>query len=205
MKRRIQFIIISVVTVALLAAFYMFGPQVWGEIVYPLDYQDTIKQYALQWGVRPNFVAAVIFTESHFNPKATSGVGAQGMMQIMPATGRSIAKELGEPNGDLYNPETNIKYGTWYLKGLLAKFDGNSELASAAYNAGVMRASYYRDGTGTLPLETQGFIKKVKSAEAKYDEIYGQWYTKTQSQKKGPVQKTMTNVADYVRALILGY
>ena len=205
MKRRIQFVIIGVVTVALLAAFYIFGPQVWGEIVYPLDYQDSIKQYALQWGVRPNLVAAVIFTESHFNPKATSGVGAEGLMQIMPATGRSIANELGEPFGSLYDPTTNIRYGTWYLKGLLDKFNGNSELASAAYNAGVMRASYYRDGTGTLPLETQNFIVKVKNAEGKYDQIYGQWYTKVQSQKKGPIQKTMTNVADYIRSLILGY
>jgi soluble lytic murein transglycosylase len=205
MKKRIQLIIVSCVTVFLLVLFYVYGSQVWGEIVYPLDYQDSIKHYALQWNVRPNFVAGVIFTESHFNPKATSGVGAQGMMQIMPATGRSIAKELGEPFGNLYDPDTNIRYGTWYLKGLLEKFNGNSELASAAYNAGVMRASYYRDGTGTLPAETQNFIVKVKTAESKYDEIYGQWYTKSQSQKTGTVQRSFTDVASFVRSLILGY
>ncbi|KKQ74151.1 MAG: Soluble lytic murein transglycosylase, partial [Berkelbacteria bacterium GW2011_GWB1_38_5] len=136
MKRTIKFIIVSFVTVALLAIFYFFFPHVWGEILYPLDYKDLIKKYSEERNLRPNFVAAVIYTESRFNPGSVSSVGALGLMQVMPGTGDSIAQEMGEKTGDLTDPETSIKYGTWYLKGLSDKYNGNTDLILAAYNAG---------------------------------------------------------------------
>jgi len=205
MRRWIKIGIVSFITLVLLLGFYFFFPHIWGEAIYPLDYQDSIKNYATKWNVRPNLVAAVIYTESHYNPRATSGVGAQGLMQIMPPTGRSIAGELGEPFGDLYDPDTNIRYGTWYLKGLLEKFNGNSELASAAYNAGVMRAHQYNEQGVPLPYETQFFIQKVRSAEGMYDKVYDSWYSESESEKRNPAQRGFSNIADFVKNLILGF
>jgi len=95
MKRTIKFIIVSFVTVALLAIFYFFFPHVWGEILYPLDYKDLIKKYSEERNLRPNFVAAVIYTESRFNKDSVSGAGAVGLMQVMPRTADSIASEIG--------------------------------------------------------------------------------------------------------------
>ncbi len=200
MRRWIKFSIVGCVTVAILLIFYFFFPHIWGEAIYPLDYQDSIKKYALQWNVRPNLVAAVIYTESHYNSQALSPVGAQGLMQIMPATGRSIAGELDEPFGNLYDPDTNIRYGTWYLKGLMEKFRGNSELASAAYNAGVMRAHQYDEQGVPLPYETQFFVQKVKSAEEMYNKIYDGWYEVTV--EVSPLQRGYNNIADFVKGLL---
>jgi len=205
MRRWLKIGIVSFISVVLFLIFYFFFPHIWGEAVYPLEYQDSIKKYSEQWGVRPNLVCAVIYTESHFNPRATSGVGAQGLMQIMPATGRSIADELGESFGNLYDPDTNIRYGVWYLKGLLEKFNGNSELASAAYNAGVMRAHQYNEQGVSLPYETQFFIQKVKNAEAMYDKIYGPWYSQSESEKRNPIERGFSNISDFVKNLILGF
>lgn len=163
MKRLLKFIIVFSVTLVLILGFYFFFPHVWGEIVYPLDYQDSIKKYSRERNLDPNFVCALIYTESHFNPQANSGVGARGLMQIMPGTGASIAEELGEGgfNADsLYDPDTNIRYGTYYVKGLLDKYDGNEDFALAGYNAGVNRADKWKDGVAQLPLKPSFLFKK---------------------------------------------
>lgn len=204
MRRLAKFIIVSTVTIALLVIFYFFFPHIWGELLYPLDYKDSIKKYSGERGLRPNLVAAIIYTESRFNPRSTSSVGATGLMQIMPGTGASIAQEIGEPMGDLYEPETSIKYGTWYIKGLLDKYNGDLDLALAAYNAGVGRADKYKDKVMPLPYETVFFVQKVKGAEAMYDKIYDAWYSQVSSEKRNPVALGFANLADYVKKLILG-
>lgn len=204
MRRLAKFIIASVVTVLLIAIFYFFFPSVWGELLYPLDYQDAIKKYSEARGLRPNFVAAVIYTESRFNPKSVSSVGAVGLMQIMPGTADSIAQEMGEKTGDLTDPNTSIKYGTWYLKGLSDKYSGNTDLICAAYNAGVGRADKFKDGNGALPAETTFFIQKVENTELMYDKIYDSWYSQSESQKKNPVAIGFSNLGDFVKRLILG-
>ncbi|MFA6492713.1 MAG: lytic transglycosylase domain-containing protein [Patescibacteria group bacterium] len=204
MRRLAKFIIASVVTVVLIATFYFFFPSVWGELLYPLDYQDAIKKYSEERGLRPNFVAAVIYTESRFNPKSVSSVGAVGLMQIMPGTADSIAEEMGEKTGDLTDPNTSIKYGTWYLKGLSDKYSGNTDLICAAYNAGVGRADKFKDGEMGLPAETNFFIEKVKNTETMYDKVYGSWYSQSQSEKKNPVSIGFSNLGDFVKQLILG-
>jgi len=205
MRRWLKIIIASSVTLIFLLIFYFFFPHIWGEAIYPLEYQDSIKKYSEQWGVTPNLICAVIYTESHFNPQATSGVGAQGLMQIMPPTGRSIAEELGEPFGNLYDPDTNIRYGTWYLKGLLEKYGGDTDAATAAYNAGVPRVDRFREGQGSLPYETTFFIQKVRSAESMYDKVYDSWYSQSESEKRNPIERGFSNIADFVKSLILGF
>ena len=207
MKKITQFAIAISVTLIVILGFYFFFPHVWGEIVYPLDYKDSIKKYSTERGLRPNFVCALIFTESRFNQDATSGVGARGLMQIMPTTGGSIAAELGEPNytaDKLFDPETNIRYGTWYIKGLLDKYDGSVDLALAAYNAGSGRADSWKDGRSALPYETVFFIQKVKNTEQMYDKVHGTWGSDPEVQKPAPFTQGVNNIGNFVRGLILG-
>lgn len=205
MRRTVKFIILSVVTVMILAGFYFFFPHVWGELLYPLDYKDSIKKYSEERGLRPNFVCAMIYTESRFNASSTSGAGATGLMQIMPGTGQSISEELGESSmGDLHDPDTSIRYGTWYIKGLLDKYNGDTDLALAAYNAGVGRADKFKDNVMPLPYETVFYVQKVKGAEEMYDKVYDSWYSQSISEKKNPVSIGFSNISDYIKKLILG-
>ncbi|KKQ18051.1 MAG: Lytic transglycosylase catalytic [Berkelbacteria bacterium GW2011_GWA1_36_9] len=205
MRRIVNFIIVIVVTVAILAGFYFFFPHVWGELLYPLDYKDTIKKYSEERGLRPNFVAAMIYTESRFNAGSVSGAGATGLMQIMPGTGQSISQELGESSmGNLRDPDTSIRYGTWYIKGLVDKYNGDTDLALAAYNAGSGRADKFKDNVMPLPYETVFYVQKVKGTEEMYDKVYDSWYSQSISEKKNPVAIGFSNISDYVKKLILG-
>ncbi|MBM2820280.1 MAG: lytic transglycosylase catalytic subunit, soluble lytic murein transglycosylase [Candidatus Berkelbacteria bacterium] len=204
MKRIIQFVIVSVITVTLALVFYFFFPRVWGGILYPLDYKELISKYAVERNLRPNFVAAVIYNESRFHKDSVSGAGAVGLMQLMPGTAAGIADEIGEPMGNLHDPDTNIKYGTWYLRTLMDKYNDNVDLVCAAYNAGSGRADQYKDFGTPLPLETVSFIQKVKNAEKIYEEIYDSWWIQTEAASSNPAALGFTNVAQFVRGLILG-
>ena len=143
-------------------------------------YDELIEENARVHGVSPHLVRAVIQQESGFNQYALSPKGAMGLMQLMPAT----ATELGVT--DPYNPAQNIRAGVTYLKGLLAKFAENIELALAAYNAGPTAVRKY----GAVPpyRETQTYVTRIKSvvdAQPKPVKIYktteivnGKWVTK---------------------------
>ena len=204
MKRKVKFFIVSIVTVTLLLIFYFFFSHIWGEILYPLDYKDEIKKYAVERNLRPNFICALIFTESRFHKNSVSGAGAVGLMQLMPGTAAGVAAEMGEPMGNLHDPETNIKYGTWYLRGLMDKFNGDVDLVLAAYNAGVSRAHRYDEQGAPLPYETVSFIQRVKGTEEAYDRVYDAWYAQSESEQVNPVLLGFTNIADFVKKLILG-
>jgi soluble lytic murein transglycosylase-like protein len=120
-------------------------------------YDALIEESATFHGVDANLVRAVIQQESGFNPRATSRVGAMGLMQLMPAT----AEELGVT--DPYNPMQNIRAGVSYLKGLLVKFSHNVELALAAYNAGAGAVRKY--GNVVPPYrETKDYVKRITKA-----------------------------------------
>ncbi len=127
------------------------------------DINDLISKYSKENNVDENLIRAVVKAESAYNVQAKSPVGAQGLMQLMPAT----AKNLGVDNP--FNPEQNIKGGTKYLKGLLDRFDGNKELALAAYNAGPGAVNKY----GGVPpyRETQDYIKKVLGYQKELNNI----------------------------------
>ena len=116
-------------------------------------FQPIVLKAANRHKVDPAMVMAIIMAESSYNPKAISKKGAKGLMQLMPATARSLGVK------DLFNPEHNINAGVRYFKKLLNQFDGDVELALAAYNAGSRKVREHR---GIPPFRaTKYYIKKV--------------------------------------------
>lgn len=110
-----------------------------GENGNSITYQSLIERYAAEYNLRPAFVAAVIRNESSFRTDAESSVGARGLMQLMPDTAEWIAGKIGDSNysfDHLYDAETNIRYGCWYLNYLSKLFRGDAVLVSSAYHAG---------------------------------------------------------------------
>ena len=116
-------------------------------------FQPIVLKAANRHKVDPAMVMAIIMAESSYNPKAISKKGAKGLMQLMPTTARSLGVK------DIFNPEHNINAGVRYFKKLLNQFDGDVELALAAYNAGSRKVREHR---GIPPFRaTKYYIKKV--------------------------------------------
>lgn len=178
-KRHIvQITIIVVLLFTGAFAFYKFFPEIWGDAVYPLAYQDQIIASANEFHLQRNLIAAVIYCESHFNPNAASGAGAKGLMQLVPGTARGVAKQIGMTNYTddmIFDPATNIRLGTAYLRGSLDSRGGNIDVALSNYNGGPKAAGNFEIALdrSVLPRETDQYIRSVKAAWQAYDEIYG--------------------------------
>ncbi len=159
--------------------------QFW-HIRFPTPYQDLVQHYAAQYGLEPALVFAVIRQESAFVPDARSSAGALGLMQILPATGRSIARSLNEklPHTlQLLDPERNVRFGTFYLQRRLREMDDHAVLAAAAYNAGQGRVRTWLPHQAevasdvwieTLPFfETRDYVQRVLTYTAIYNQRLG--------------------------------
>jgi soluble lytic murein transglycosylase-like protein len=129
-------------------------------MVPPAQIDALVNDNAQSQNVDPALIKAIIANESGFNANATSNVGAQGLMQLMPST----AAGLGVANA--YDPAQNVAGGTKYIKGLLDRFNGDVPLAVAAYNAGPNAVEKY----GGVPpyAETQNYVQNVLASYAKY-------------------------------------
>lgn len=157
---------------------------VW-RILYPLEYADALRRKAQTQGLDPALVAAIIWQESTFDPWAVSSAGARGLMQVIPPTGRSIARALGVTYRarDLHDPEVSLTFGTHYLKGMLGEFDGRTERALAAYNAGPHRVAAWtaakpdmsaEEFIESIPFtETRSYVMNILTHMEHYRRIYG--------------------------------
>jgi len=152
---------------------------------YPLRYEETIREEAQRVGVPAHFVAGIIRQESAFDSRATSPVGARGLMQVMPATAREVATSLGESYSParLYDPAFSIKLGTTYFKRVLDMFDGNVELALAGYNGGPNRMRRLWKEQGSDPQlddwlenltidESRNYVKRILVLADSYRQLY---------------------------------
>ena len=130
--------------------------------VNPAEYEQLIKTCSARYGVNPSLVKAVIHAESGYNPNAVSSKGASGLMQLMPATARSLKV------ADRFNPKDNVEGGVKYLRFLLDTFRGDVSLAVAAYNAGLTTVAKY----GGIPPynETRTYVSRVLSYMKSYQE-----------------------------------
>ncbi len=118
----------------------------WDDVAlrFPVNYVDNIKEHAKLQGLDQSIIYGLVRRESMFDEKAQSPVGALGLMQVMPRTGRQIARELKFPwrsKSVLLEAPTNIKFGSYYYKQMLNEYNGHFALAAAAYNAGPHRVN----------------------------------------------------------------
>lgn len=153
--------------------------------MYPLKYSEFVDESSVNFGVPRKIIYAVIKCESDFDSTAQSSAGAIGLMQIAPATFEEISRKLGDSyeRGMMYDPETNIRYGTYYLS-YLYRYFGNWDVVFAAYNAGMGNVSKwledraYSDEEGRLVnipfAETEQYVNKVNDAINKYLDLYGE-------------------------------
>ena len=150
------------------------------KMYYPIRYEDAIKKNAAKNGLDPYLVMALILQESYFNPHAKSRVGAIGLMQLMPATGQELGRQL---HGRfkvtrLEEPVTNIEIGTMHLKRLIGIFGGEVRLAVASYNAGEGNVAKWRRAAPRKPIdellesipfpETRNYVKRVTLLRSSY-------------------------------------
>lgn len=180
LKKRLKWLLPIAIIVLVLTSKWFW------RIIYPFPYQEVVMREARNCGVDPYLVAALIHTESKFLANAESGQGARGVMQIMPDTGKWAAAQMGlrKFNPDmLFEPETNIKIGCWYLAGLLREFDGNRNIALAAYNAGRGNVKTWLiqgkwdgklESADRIPFpETRNYVVMVTDSYRKYFYLYG--------------------------------
>jgi soluble lytic murein transglycosylase len=180
-------------------------------VIFPLDHWASIKRHSARNGLDPYLVAALINQESAFLPDARSRANAIGLMQILPSTGRRLARQQRVPRftaGALTRPDLNIQLGTAYFADLSRRL-GGVHLALASYNAGAHRVSIWtseRPGLqrdefiDDIPFpETQQYVKKILGTAEDYRALYGEMGivakpapAKPGPQKAAPVKKPTT-------------
>ncbi len=153
-------------------------------ISYPKGFEVQVKQYAKKYGLDPYLMFALIREESRFDSGALSRVRAHGLTQIMPRTGKGIAKKLKLPysEGNMLKPSQNIKMGSYYLSQMIQMFNGNVFLGLASYNGGAGNVSKWLKNISysdmdefieSIPFtETRNYVKKVMASYGKYKTIY---------------------------------
>jgi len=158
--------------------------RVWWQHAYPLAYNDWVDKYASLGKNPPFYLYAIMRKESGFNPHDVSYADAIGLMQMIPPTTRRVVAALGMPYTEdlLYDPETNVKVGAWYIGHLAEKFGGQIPLAAGSYNGGPRPMMKWLDKYGDRPMDefvelvsftqTREYMKKVTGIYARYLLLY---------------------------------
>jgi soluble lytic murein transglycosylase len=158
--------------------------EVW-RILFPLEFKDALVAKAAAEALDPALVAALILQESTFDPGALSRAGARGLMQVIPATGRKLARDMRVPfrHAALHDPKTSLDFGTLYLRQMADRFDNRAERVLAAYNAGPHRVDAWtalRPGQSaeefveSIPFtETRAYVMIILSGREQYRRLYG--------------------------------
>lgn len=166
----------------LISVVFTYAPAPVVGTLYPLEYENDIQSAAETYKIDPYLVAAVIETESNWNPNVRSSSGAEGLMQLLPATAQDMI-DKGYVDGDVYSvddlfePDVNIMFGCAYLRYLLDYYDGALDRAIAAYNAGIGNVEGWVDqdtalhNAITFP-ETQAYLVRVLNSYNRYEELY---------------------------------
>lgn len=175
----------ALIVLIALGAWALFGRDGVDLSRYPMTYAPEIRAAAAEFSLDPAYVASVVLAESNFDAEAVSSAGAIGLMQIMPATGEWIAGKLEDEPFDvqrLYQPEVNLRYGCWYLRFLLDRYDGDMYTASTAYHQGQGRVDqwledpqYSQDGrtlTAISSAVTDTYVNRIMESYANYQELY---------------------------------
>ena len=179
---RLGLLIILLITIVLIIVAIL---KIEKKYVYPIKYEQLITQYSDEYDVDKYLIMAVIKTESGFNEKAESNVGARGLMQIMPDAFDWIKLKLGDTSDttfdDMYDAETNIKYGAYLISFLYKRYDSES-LAAAAYHAGMTQVDRWLEDENVssdgktienIPSRaTAHYVDKVTKALQSYKNLY---------------------------------
>jgi len=161
-------------------------PREYWEALFPRPYWTDLKKFSVANGLDPYLVASLIRQESEFNPVAVSRANAVGLMQLLPKTGKLVARQekLKRYNpSQLYTPTVNLQLGTRYFRGMVDQFGGSFEYALAAYNAGSDRVEEwlgqgkYRDApefVESIPFtETREYVQAIMRNANVYKQLYG--------------------------------
>lgn len=181
---------------------------------YPIGYKSVILEYSKEYNLDPYLVASIINVESKFDKDAISQKDARGLMQISPSTGKwaSEVLELKNYKEDiLFDPETNIRIGTWFLSTLFKEFDGNLDLVLAAYNAGSgnvnkwLNDEKYTDEKNNLTIipfkETEDYLVRVNKSYKIYSTVYKK-YIMNPSDKDSFYINLLHNIRKLVKEII---
>jgi soluble lytic murein transglycosylase len=178
----VKFVLSGVILLAALAAGFFYvedtKPSWYARLRYPLEYEHIVRGHARQYDLDAALLAAVIYRESKFDADARSSSGALGLMQLLPDTAEGIAQLTGGSRfevDDLFDPEINVRYGSFYLRRLLRKYD-DERLALAAYNAGQANVDeWIASGEEEIPFpETREFVDNVLEAREIYARVYAE-------------------------------
>lgn len=186
--KRFIVIAIIIVTSVILGLTVNLMWDIFDKAVHPYEYYEYIDKYSEEYDIPEELIYAVIKVESNFDPNANSSVGAMGLMQMMPTTFQWLTGEehLREnlPTESLYDPDTSIRYGTYYLRYLYKKFNCNVDTTLAAYNGGEgnvakwLKDPKYSDNGISLkdiPFEeTKNYVSKVNKEIATYKNLYSE-------------------------------
>jgi len=161
-------------------------PRPYWEALFPKAYWPDLRKYSVLNGLDPYLVASLIRQESEFNALALSRANAVGLMQLLPKTGKTVAKQVklkGYSAPQLFTPAVNLQLGTRYFKDMVDKYDGQFEYALAAYNAGTDRVGewlgqgHYRDPqefVESIPFtETREYVQAILRNANVYRQLYG--------------------------------